>query len=74
MEIKEVVQKLKNFRKKWRRASTKENKFQEHLRQKYKGDYVPGCYEKSVGIDIGYGHCTGDIDNLIRMLECPSKK
>ena len=69
MEITEIIATLRKFRRKWRGEITREHKFQQSLRKQYPGHYVPGCYEKSVGIDIGYGSCTRDIDNLIKKLE-----
>ncbi len=68
MEIDEVLKSLKNLRKKWRRIYNKEQKFQKQLAEKYNNGYVPSCYEKSVGINIGNGRCTSDIDALIRKL------
>lgn len=73
MEIQEILDTLRKFRRKWRREITREHKFQKDMRAKYPGDYVPGCYEKSVGIDIGYGSCTHAIDGLIKKLEKEQK-
>jgi len=69
MDTAEIIAILRKFRRRWRREITREHKFQQGLREKYPGDYVPGCYEKSVGIDIGYGSCASDIDKLIKKLE-----
>jgi hypothetical protein len=65
----EIIKALKNLRKKWVREYNKEQKFQQQLAEKYKNGYVPGCYEKSVGVTIGYGHSISDIDKLIKKLE-----
>ena len=69
METNEIIKTLRNFRRKWRTEITREHKLQRDMRVKYSGDYVPGCYEKSVGIDIGYSSCAMDIDKLIKELE-----
>jgi hypothetical protein len=74
MDTAEIIKTLRNFRRKWRREITREHKFQQSLREQYPGNYVPSCYEKSVGIDIGYGSCTYDVDKLIRKLENESKQ
>lgn len=73
MNNQEIIDTLRKFRRKWRREITREHKFQMDMRVKYPGDYVPGCYEKSVGIDIGYGSCTRDVDALIKKLEAEQK-
>jgi len=56
---------LRNLRKKWRTASTKEKKMARELFGKYA--YASG--EKSVGISIGFEQAAHDIDRLIRILE-----
>ena len=73
MEIAEIIETLRKFRRRWRRERTREHKFQKDMRVKYPGEFLPGCYEKSVGIDIGYGFCTHDIDKLIKKLEAEQK-
>jgi len=72
METQEIIDTLRKFRRKWRREITREHKFQKDMRVKY-GDYVPGCYEKSVGIDIGYSSCVSVVDRLIKKLEAEQK-
>ena len=73
MDTKEIIDTLRKFRRKWRREITREHNFQKELRAKYPGDYVPGCYEKSVGIDIGYSSCAHAINSLIKKLEAEQK-
>lgn len=73
METQEIIETLRKFRRKWRREITREHKFQKDMREKYPGAFVPGCYEKSVGIDIGYSSCASVVDRLIKKLEAEQK-
>lgn len=63
----DLLQKLKNLRRKWRREVNRERKFQQELANKNK-HYCPAL-EKSVGIDIGYSMCANDLDKIIRAME-----
>jgi len=67
MDTATILKRLKNLRKKWRTEQTRERKFQSGERL----GYVPGALslEKSVGIDIGYGMCSSELDRFIRELE-----
>lgn len=65
MNIQLILKQLKNFRKKWRTNYTKEGGMANALFAKG----ANASAEKSVGITIGYGMCTHDIDKLIKQIE-----
>lgn len=69
MNIEEIIKKLRSFRRKWRAEVTRERKFQIEMRKKYDGNYIPPCFEKSVGIEIGFNQCSYEVDRLIKTLE-----
>ena len=69
MTTDEIIAVLEKYHRKWRREITKEHKFQKSLREKYTDTFIPGCYEKSVGIDIAYSHCSTDIKTLLKKLK-----
>lgn len=65
MEDQDLVKKLKNLRKKWRSAATKEGKRCDYFRERN----ALHSAEKSMGIWIGTTGCANNLDRLIRELE-----
>lgn len=68
MDNQELLKQLKNLRKKWRTQKTKEDKMADALFKKH----AVASAEKSVGISIGYGMCSHDIDRLISQIKSGS--
>lgn len=64
MDNAELLKKLKNMKKKWRSAYTKEGKRATAL---FKMGAASSA-EKSVGVTIGYGWCLSDLEKLIKGL------
>jgi hypothetical protein len=75
MKTEEILNKLKSFKRKWRREYNRECKFQQSLyettldgKQKLRFG-ADLSLEKSVGIQIGYGFCLSEIEKLIKEIE-----
>lgn len=65
MEDKELSRRLRNLRKKWRTAATKEEKRCNHMIER---NAITSA-EKCMGIWIGTTGCANDLDKLIKELE-----
>ncbi len=65
MEEKDLLKKLKNLRRKWRSAATKEAKLSDRLRDR---NAITSA-EKCMGIWIGTTGCANDLDKLVKELE-----